>query len=137
MNAEHRARKQAIRAFFIHYTDERLAMLLAHAQEGKLRHYSCCCFAGIANIQHGLTAGFCANSASDPEYLDGGYAASFSYCALANFPRFICEDTVADAKRRRILIPMIRAEQRLRERRSSLRRSPVREEVLNERACSH
>jgi hypothetical protein len=37
-----------------HYTDERLAELLAHAQDGKLAFMSCCCFIGIPIADHAL-----------------------------------------------------------------------------------
>lgn len=36
------------------YTDERLAALLAHAQDGKLSYWSCCCFIGIPTAVHAL-----------------------------------------------------------------------------------
>ena len=36
------------------YSDERLAALLAHAQDGKLSFCSCCCFIGITNAPHAL-----------------------------------------------------------------------------------
>jgi hypothetical protein len=48
MNQDLRQWKQALRAFMQqHYTDERLAMLLAHAESGKLSFTSCCCFIGV------------------------------------------------------------------------------------------
>lgn len=37
-----------------HYTDERLAMLRAHAEDGKLAFFSCCCFIGVATADHPL-----------------------------------------------------------------------------------
>lgn len=36
------------------YTDERLAMLKAHAEDGKLGYGSCCCFVGIPTADHEL-----------------------------------------------------------------------------------
>lgn len=36
------------------YTDEKLAALLAHAQDGKLSYNSCCCLIGIPTAQHSL-----------------------------------------------------------------------------------
>jgi hypothetical protein len=36
------------------YTDENLAALLAHAQDGKLSFSSCCCVAGIPSAGHAL-----------------------------------------------------------------------------------
>lgn len=45
--------KKPIREFMQkHYTDERLAQLLAHAQDGKLSYWSCCCFIGIPTAVH-------------------------------------------------------------------------------------
>lgn len=47
--------KGHIRAFMRnHYTDERLAMLLAHARDGKLAYVTCCCFVGIPTADHAL-----------------------------------------------------------------------------------
>lgn len=37
-----------------HYSDERLAMLLAHAEDGNLAFWSCCCFIGVATADHAL-----------------------------------------------------------------------------------
>lgn len=36
------------------YSDEKLAALLAHAQDGKLAYNSCCCFIGVPNAIHAL-----------------------------------------------------------------------------------
>lgn len=36
------------------YSDERLAMLLAHCEDGKLSYWSCCCFIGIPTANHAL-----------------------------------------------------------------------------------
>ena len=36
------------------YTDHQLAALLAHAEDGKLVHYSCCCLIGIPTADHAL-----------------------------------------------------------------------------------
>ena len=46
--------KEAIRAFFPHYTTERLTAFLAHAQDGKVFYSSCCCFIGGATADHAL-----------------------------------------------------------------------------------
>lgn len=37
------------------YTDEKLAALLAHAEDGKLAFISCCCFVGTPSADHMLT----------------------------------------------------------------------------------
>ena len=48
-------RNQAIRLFMErHFTDARLAALLAHAEDGKLSFFSCCCFIGTATATHPL-----------------------------------------------------------------------------------
>jgi hypothetical protein len=134
MKQEFRERKQAIRNFMqAHYTDERLAMLLAHAQEGKLLFASCCCFIGVATADHTLST--ISNSElfeamygdSYPAYernplpfqrivrhydktaksLPGALEAEMAYMKLGG-------DGLDDAVRRRILIPMIKAEMKRR-----------------------
>lgn len=35
-----------------HYTDEKLAALLAHAEDGKLAYMSCCCLVGFPFADH-------------------------------------------------------------------------------------
>ncbi|MCI0526562.1 MAG: hypothetical protein L0Y56_03795, partial [Nitrospira sp.] len=47
--------KAPLRAYMQqHYSDEKLAALLAHARDGKLAYHSCCCFIGIATADHAL-----------------------------------------------------------------------------------
>lgn len=51
------------------YTDERLAALLAHAQDGKLSYWSCCCFIGIPTAIHALRGQMGSVTASmEPHY---------------------------------------------------------------------
>jgi hypothetical protein len=101
--------KQPIRDFMKeHYTDERLAELLAHAQDGKLSYYSCCCFIGVATAQKALVGATVFNWHGDKHYtaarrLSGAITAEAAFGALGNA-----------AKRRRLLIPMIRAEMKRR-----------------------
>lgn len=121
-------RKQTIRAFMrANYTDERLAWLLAYAREGKLAYYSCCCFIGIPTSDHSL------KGVSDYTTIDhymtsslhlvGAGPANAAYANLGNgrydgiFPASHdrLDSGIADARRIRILIPIIRAEQRRRE----------------------
>lgn len=119
-------RKHAIRAFMrAHYTDERLAWLLAHARAGKLMYTSCCCFIGIATADHALRAEHrCVSRQNenkkrdhlnDAELLHGAAEADDAYLELWLDRR---NKSVAvgapDVIRRRILIPMIRAEMRRR-----------------------
>ncbi len=113
-------KKTAIRAFMQrNYTDERLAQLLAHARDGKLAYFSCCCFIGVATADHALRgdfgdpfAGF-ETPGDNPHYpaakqLPGAIAAEFAFQSLST-----CD--YDDSMRRRILIPIIRAEMRRRE----------------------
>lgn len=121
MKTEFRNHKQAIRAFMqANYSDERLAMLLAHAQEGKLAFDSCCCFIGIPSAPHALASN---GERAQPEpthhrvygnLLRGAREAekAFNYLGVGKSWSY----SLMDAKRRRILIPMIRAEMRRRER---------------------
>ena len=115
-------RKRAIRAFMqAHYTDEKLAQLLAHAQDGRLKYDSCCCFIGVATADHALR-GSCdwhephykiaQRESIDIAYAKGGLNAEIAYLHLAPH-NYTAQGEVI---RRRILIPMIRAEQRRRER---------------------
>lgn len=105
----HRERKQAIRDFMQeHYTDERLAWLLAHARAGKLAYDSCCCFVGIPQAPHALKGS--GERGGSLHY--GGFRRSLAEEAFLCIDRFKFEDE----GRRRILIPMIRAEMRRRAR---------------------
>lgn len=116
---EYQQRKQIIRSFMrSNYSDERLAMLLAHAQEGKLVFDSCCCFVGISTAQHALLSGWGGFGPHGDSYIRviGGIEASNTYASLGREARPE-KSSVAekDAIRRRVLIPMIRAEMKRRE----------------------
>lgn len=83
------------------YSDEKLAALLAHAEDGKLAYYSCCCFIGAATADHPLQG---KNEIPDDSHtsdlLPYANEAETEYVRLGN----------DDAERRAKLIPMIRAE---------------------------
>ena len=123
---EFREAKQVIRDFMrTHYTDERLAMLLAHAQNGQLAFNSCCCFVGVTSAQHKLIStwpvfvGGVYVSHGGPTYtgIAGGREASIAYRCLMHGTQtgsFAGLDR-NDPQRQRILIPMIKAEMRRRE----------------------
>ena len=105
------------------YTDEKLAALLAHAEDGKLAFVSCCCFAGIPTAVHALqgeTRGnlndmFLAGHERGGDWL--WFEMSSAYCRLAR----------EDADRRAKIIPLIHKEM---SRRESLRvQTDVFEEV--------
>ncbi len=102
-----------------HYSDEKLAALLAHARDGKLEYHSCCCFIGVTTATHALGMG---GLYSHSHYLEalklsGGCEADNAYCYL-HMDRFPSDEVRRriDEVRRRILIPMILAEFRRRER---------------------
>lgn len=102
--------KQPIRAFMReHYTDERLAQLLAHAQEGKLAYYSCCCFIGVATANHALRLKDVRVHHNEhyerAQLLSGSRDAEYAFLLIGH----------TDAQRRRLLIPMIRAEMKRRD----------------------
>lgn len=111
-------RKQVIRNFMrTNYTDERLAMLLAHAKDGKLGFFSCCCFVGVSSATHALRSDINRDLGTHgPLFvsIDGGIEASNAYgCLWKHANRR--DDYAKDAERRRILIPMIRAEMKRRD----------------------
>jgi hypothetical protein len=99
-------RKQALRAFMqMHYTDEKLAALLAHARDGKLMYWSCCCFIGLHNAPHAYASSMLSGESqhfSIAYSLKGGEEANTAYAQLSK--------NDSDTERRRILIPIIRAE---------------------------
>ncbi len=112
--------KQDIRNFLVwSMGDEELTMTLAHAQSGKLSFHSCCCLVGMATIK-------CAGHAPrgivvrDPTYdvmgephyllakqLPGARVAEKAYRNLGD---------TSDGQRLRILIPILLAEIRRRDR---------------------
>lgn len=117
MNAELKAGKQAIRGFMqVNYSDERLAMLLAHARDGKLLYVSCCCFIGIATADHAL------KSSGDEEawwHYEQAQRLTLAAEAEEAFYRMglIGGDCFTFNQRRiRRLIPIVKAEMRRRER---------------------
>jgi hypothetical protein len=120
---ELREAKQGVRTFLReHYTDERLAMLLAHAQDGKLSYVSCCCFVGIVTANHALRdiTQDMGDHYDEAKKLPGAEKAELAYLELWNskaYPeanRRSC--AVSDEIRRRTLIPIVKAEIRRRER---------------------
>lgn len=117
----HKRKKEAIRNFMqAHYSDQQLASLLAHARDGKLSYHSCCCFIGQPTADHALK--------SIPEAYERSVMATHHYQEALNLPgansaelaylTLGCDllGATDDRVRRRILIPMILAEMRRRER---------------------
>lgn len=124
----HRRKKEAIRNFMqAHYSDQQLASLLAHARDGKLSFDSCCCFIGQPTADHALRSDFrlWGDGSGSPHYrvakdLPGAHSAELAYLWLCGENTEFVDDAADDAKRRRILIPMVLAEMR--------RRAAVRQE---------
>lgn len=90
------------------YSDDKLAALLAHAEDGKLSFGSCCCLIGSANADHTLQQSNFAAVMGTP------FAA---HLLLARELPFAKEaekefDNLADSnsERREIVIPLIKAE---------------------------
>jgi hypothetical protein len=96
------------------YTDEKLAALLAHCENGGLSFWSCCCFAGIPSAQHPLRGRFGLCSGINESMLSGHEEVvdralwgrmSSAFCGLAD----------TDRGRRARLIPLIKVEVIIRE----------------------
>lgn len=137
-STEQQQRKQILRQFMRdHYNDERLAMLLAHAQEGKLRYDSCCCFIGIPTSDHALLSGYGNTVGGANHYfvgkaLTGAFFAEVAFCQMGRGMECSTHEE-RDAMRRRILIPMIHAEMR---RRDKTLRAPRKQESQMEMATA-
>jgi hypothetical protein len=89
------------------YTDERLAMLLAPAEDGKLAFQSCCCLARIPTATHVLQGVHGGGVYPDLhfEYPEGGEQVSYAFAKFGD----------SDSERRAKLIPMIKDEMARRE----------------------
>lgn len=123
----HKDRKRMIYRFMENnYSDEQLAALLAHTRDGKLAFASCCCFIGIPTARHALQGkvegknftyeNFHICAARRLMYAMEAEAAFGELCDAPDSSRLYYNNSPeGDAKRRRILIPMIRAEMRQRE----------------------
>lgn len=101
------------------YTDERLAMLLAHAQDGKLAFYSCCCLIGIPTADHPLCSEMEKpyHSIAARRTLPNAEAAEGAFARLGVDARAADQSDEADDQRARTkLIPLIEAEMERRQR---------------------
>src|ERR1700758_2850841 len=105
----------AIREYLKLYPDDRLAALLAHAEDGKLSYHSCRCLVGAINANHAL------KGVVDGPLIRSHYArakktelaraAETEFMLLMNGPHL----TGGDTERRPLLIPLIRDEMARRE----------------------
>jgi hypothetical protein len=108
--------KKAIRGFFPNYTTERLTAYLAHAQDGKVFFSSCCCFIGGATADHALRGRCDTNDYSHYQAAKSLPGADRAEAAFFGLGRPHYKDPVGtdglkdEAQRRRVLIPMIKAE---------------------------
>jgi hypothetical protein len=91
------------------YTDEKLAALKAHTEDGKLSYKSCCCFIGCATRNGALYTenqyGLSINNHDSEHYFEAvklscGVIAELEYCHLGD----------SDAERREHLLPLINEE---------------------------
>lgn len=121
MNKYIKDSKKVLRGFMReHYTDERLTWLLAHARDGKLAFFSCCCFIGVATADHTLRGKYFSYHA-EPHYhaakqLSGSAEAEQAYLSI------MCAYPATNGSAHRRLIPMILAELK---RRRTLEVQPV------------
>jgi hypothetical protein len=126
---EHAQIKKHLRAYLqTAYSDQQLAMLLAHARDEKLSFYSCCCFIGVPTANHALKGyvGYGYGSAPHYQTARGSYGAAMAeqaYCQVGW--RLAKTRSGEDPARRRFLIPLIRAEMK---RRDSVRAAASRRE---------
>ncbi len=119
LQQHHRERKNHIRSFMrAHYTDERLAWLLSHARAGILDYLSCCCFIGIPTADHALRGKGVSGLHYDRALsLPGAAEAEESFLKIYHSARlYFPQGRERDDARIRILIPMVKAEMRRRER---------------------
>lgn len=106
------------------YTDEKLAALLAHAEDGKLSYWSCCCFIGIPTADHALRGEMAGVAASiEAHYLaaralPGAELAEWAFIELGFGGSNRCKALA-------ILIGLIKAEMERREQERSESLSPT------------
>lgn len=91
------------------YSDENLIAGLAHAEDGKLSPFSCCCFVGIPTADHPLQGAGAKMPLSHVDRamrLPGAFAANSAFARLAN----------NDSERCALIVPIFRTEIERRER---------------------
>lgn len=121
-----------------YYTDEKLAALLAHAEDGKLSFDSCCCFIGMATVDHAPQERgvyYIGEAGEDDHYdraerLPGAIEAEAAFLDLAGEYEEGREEYL-DAACRAALIPLIQAEFERRERERSKSSIPVDTQVVS------
>jgi hypothetical protein len=104
------------------YTDQQLAALLAHAQDGKLSFCSCCCLIGITNAPHALRGyipEFEQGCVLPPGSTHHQAVRMLSELAADTEQEFAALGT-SDEERRAAIIPLIEAEIQRRDQKSSI-----------------
>src|SRR5258708_6068114 len=101
------------------YTDEKLAALLAHAEDGKLAFNSCCCVAGFPYARHAYQSKWTGDhGGKNYKGFPEGQIVSLAFNRLANNHdgHYLSQSSAEDdAVRRANLIPLVHAEMRRRE----------------------
>lgn len=129
--------KKDVRLFLRnHYSDERLAMLLAHLQSGKFSYFSCCCFVGIPTAEHSLRGELFQGSEYGNHYavakgLIGALAAERGAFALGHIGVNIESNDSFDVARNKRLIAIVRAEMWRREKRVAALAAAAPEVAIN------
>lgn len=111
-----------IRKFLqVNYSDEKLAALLAHAQDGRLSFSSCCCLIGVATADHALRGHWHQQQgmqACDQPHYKKAINLDFAFLAESEFKHMTdgdIYDPASDEQRRQRIIPIILEEMKRRE----------------------
>lgn len=110
--------KIPIRAFLrANYSEQNLCDALAHAKDGKWSAYSCNCLIGLPSARHALNTAhmFCGLHYTAAKDIPGANEAESAFISLGLYSA-TGAGAGSDPIRRRILIPMLRAELRRRSR---------------------
>jgi uncharacterized protein (DUF58 family) len=111
-----------VRFLQTHYTDDTLAALIAHTEDGKLSFDSCCCLVGIPTADHALRGRTGATAANrEPHYIDASRYIDLPMDDMEQHPVYLAEVEFRDLgeddqERRERLLPLLYAERERRER---------------------
>lgn len=111
-----------IEKFLGHYTDQKLAELLAHCEDGKFAFFSCCCFIGAATADHPLVSKADYNHFVQPWSRVPHYRKAKQLAFADGAESEVRLLAPHDDGRRALLIPIIKEEM---ERRAKLRESTL------------
>lgn len=100
------------------YSDERLAEMFAHIDDGKFSFVSCCCLRGAATADHALRSRMGAfNAATEYHYEVAGEIPGAREAELAL--RDLLDDELTDTKAQEVMLTLVRAEIERRDRERS------------------